>query len=222
MAARSSKIPTLLLTIFCIMLIAVIWFELQHPPEPEIESHEASPPSIDGAGSSNPENTIFFPPLSQYGEIVERPLFLAERRPPEEEEPEIEEEEPENEYILLGVILLSERKAALIRVQEPAPVGNQNRSRGRGVARSGESKVVRLQIGEDINGWRLETVADDKVILRKGEQTKDVLLVRNRDEPVPRQQAAVACRFVSRGQANEYKSTATAAKLTLNSGEMNP
>ncbi len=207
MAARSSKIPTILLTAFCIVLATLVWFELRHPPRLDVGRYEPEPLSVEGDENAPPKNLVAPPPLNHYKEIIERPLFIAERRPPKEE-PEAEEEpEPENEFVLQGVILLPEGKAVLIRVDESIPVDDKKRPRGKQAVRRGESKVVRLQMGKDdmVNGWRLEAVEENKVILRKGEETREVLLERNREQPALKQTAAARQAAARRAAATRRK-----------------
>jgi hypothetical protein len=92
---------TLALVMLCVLLLGVVIVELFNPPRlgqlPGVPFPPASP-----VAELDVEK---FPirRLNQYDEIVERPLFLASRRPPEE-------------LRLLGVLLAPQRIVALLQV----------------------------------------------------------------------------------------------------------
>lgn len=165
MPLKAGGVSTISLAAFCVVLTAFIAREWMNPPRPEIPP--VSP--TNGASSDNPEVQPFerfeVSPLSEYDEIIERPLFLDTRRPPEKVPEEVVEEEPqeeeEQEFTLLGVMIILDTKVALLEVDE-------------------QGKVARLKLGDKVNGWELASVDADKVALRKGEALKNLPLIRNR------------------------------------------
>ena len=151
---------------FCLALAAFIVRGLLDPPQINIPA--AVP--LSQVSADSPEHEPFkpfeVPPLDQYSEIVERPLFLETRRPPPPEIPDVaveEEEQPVEEQVftLLGVMVTPDSKMALVEVDES---GN----------------VARLKVGDEVEGWELDSVSADNVVLRKGESVKNLPLVRNK------------------------------------------
>jgi hypothetical protein len=148
---------------------ALVW-QWRHPPHPptlEING-EARLPELPAAAPLEP---FQLPPLEQYGEVMARPLFIATRRPeppPEEGAPEPPPADPERTFVLLGVMRTPEATTVLLRPEEP------------------NAKPTRIRPGETVGEWRLETVSADRVVLRKGELTQELPLVRPTRPPGPR------------------------------------
>ena len=107
-------------------------------------------------------------PLSRYTEIVDRPVFIDTRRPEEEDlaapPPPPNPDRPLN---LIGVVLIPQAAAALLRPEEP------------------NAKVLRIPQGGMVDDWRLETVQADKVVLRKGREARELILIRPPSPPRP-------------------------------------
>jgi len=147
---------------------ALIW-QWRHPPHPptlEINGG-ARLPELPAAPPLEP---FQLPPLEQYSEVMARPLFIAARRPespPEETAPEPPPADPERTFVLLGVMMTREATTVLLRPEEP------------------NAKTARIKPGETIGEWRLETVSADRVVLRKGETTQELPLVRPRTPSGP-------------------------------------
>ncbi len=97
------------------------------------------------------------PPIEDFGETLERPLFSKIRRPPPE--PDTPAEKPEKKQTvkvrLAGVIISPQERVAL--VQEP-------RAR----------EITRLKEGQEIEGWVLESILADRIVLRFGEVREEV------------------------------------------------
>lgn len=167
---RGAKSVVVVLAALCAALTAAVVWEWRHPPHPEDRAAPSGqePPELPSAPSARLE----IPPLSQYSAIVERPLFLSERRPPAEPQAVIEEAPgKESEFMLQGVLMTAERTIALLQIDATG-------------------KVARLAPGEMVKGWELESVRTDGVILRKDESVIDLPLVRNRSIPKPPTAAA--------------------------------
>lgn len=165
---KSSKAIMALLVVFCLMLAGVIALEWLHPPQLDtvVAPHTGTPVAV------TPESVALEPsrmaPLTQYQEIVERPLFLEGRRPPQPEAPAtVVQEQPvveDKSFTLLGVLITPEATLALLKVDETG-------------------KVHRIKVGDPLEGWRLEAIAADSVVLRRDAQTKTLQLVRNQKKP---------------------------------------
>ncbi len=112
------------------------------------------------------------PPKEDYATVVERPLFLPERRPPPEEAEEpVVEEEPLTE--LDGVDLTAV-------VITPAVVSAWVRS-------PGVSELKRLRLGDDFEGWTVKTIAPDELVLERQGETNRLSLhdYENAPPPIP-------------------------------------
>jgi hypothetical protein len=111
--------------------------------------------------SSLPEESFSLPPLVNYTEIVERPLFNETRRP---FEPEVTLPDSAKsarpvkvlrklDWALVGVVLTPQRRSALLWSR----VNN---------------KFMRVQQGAEFEGWKLEEVLSNKVIIVNGKQRR--------------------------------------------------
>lgn len=143
--------------------VAAVYWQLAHPPRPPATSAASRPPELP---SVEPTQLFQLPPLDQYGEIVLHPLFIAARQPepppPDEASPEEPPAPPgpEQKLTLRGVMITSNAKKALLRSAEP------------------NAKTARISPGETIGEWRLEAVFSDRVVLRKGQLTQELPLIR--------------------------------------------
>lgn len=147
-------------------LAAVLWL---NPPRPAAVN--ATPPpagDLDTAVSSD-SVVVALPPLEEYSEIVDRPLFYQARRPPPpaDEQPVAAPVAPteEDELTLIGVMLIGTQKTALI----------QNQATG---------KVARLKVGDTLDNWQVVEVEPQRVtLLRRDGESKQLSLLRNQRKP---------------------------------------
>ena len=99
------------------------------------------------------------PPKEDYASVVERPLFLPERRPP----PPEEAEEPTAEEAPLTELTGVDLTAVVI---TPAVVSAWVRS-------PGDDELKRLRLGDDFEGWTVKAIAPDELVLeRQGETNR--------------------------------------------------
>jgi general secretion pathway protein N len=104
------------------------------------------------------------PPIQQYEEIVARPIFSETRRPdaallaaaPQVDSP----------FSLKGVVITAEVRQVWL-------------------ARKGNPEIVKVMIGQSIDGWEVDAIEQEHVRLRKSGQT----LVLALDRPMARQPA---------------------------------
>ena len=98
------------------------------------------------------------PPIEDFGETLDRPLFSKIRRPPPPA-PDAPADKPEKKQKvkvrLAGVVISPKERFAL--VQEP-------RAR----------EITRLRVGQEIEGWVLEAILADRIVLRFGELREEV------------------------------------------------
>ncbi|MFB1487212.1 MULTISPECIES: hypothetical protein [unclassified Thiocapsa] len=150
-----------------IMLLALQWKDW--PPGPSragLDASSSAAPSL-SAGSEPDAAAQLTPPdpKDAYASVTDRPLFRPQRRPEEDVDPDAQPTlEPDvltslDGMNLSAVIITPNLVSAW--VQDP----NQPRLR-------------RLRIGDDLEGWSVQTILPDRVLLeRQGEQ--DALILRD-------------------------------------------
>lgn len=105
---------------------------LDAPPRP------AAAPSANAAVSAGGARAFSAPSLSVFAVVVERPLFVPDRRP---RAPEPQAQVAASELRLVGVVAAKGRKAAVLR--------------------DGEGRTYTLAAGETGPGWRVTLVEND-------------------------------------------------------------
>lgn len=112
------------------------------------------------------------PPLERLSETVERPLFLASRRPPAPEAVPLRAARPIEavNFGLVGVTLFDGQRIALLKP-----------SRG--------GRIQRIREGQRLEGWRVTEIGPSAVLLRQADLSEELRLLdqpRARSERPPR------------------------------------
>ncbi len=111
------------------------------------------------------------PTLESLSETTSRPLFLAERRPPEGEPTSLPEAPllagPDPSFSISAIIITDDEHAVLMEHPETGTIN-------------------RLEEGEAVAGWTLERVAPDRAVFTKDGQTKEATLRTFGPPPPPR------------------------------------
>jgi hypothetical protein len=136
---------------------------------------ELAVPAMAGAGPTDAAAAPSFrpfrmPPQQRFSELVERPPFTQSRRPAQvSAEPVARREAPRRDLklTLIGVILQPDRQYALVQ-------------------RPGKKEAQRLARGEKIDGWQVEGILPDRVILS---QAKEVVELELKDAKIKRPKA---------------------------------
>ncbi len=94
-------------------------------------------------------------PIRSFKETLDRPLFHASRRPaPKQAVATAAAPAPDAPKLkLVGVVIEPEGRSALIRV-------------------AGAAGPIEVYVGERIDGWRLEAIQTDRIILKSGKSTE--------------------------------------------------
>jgi hypothetical protein len=155
---------TLLLTVLCVGLAMVIWRETGGAEMGSVPSSaiaQAMPPAA--AKPSAAKGAPALPPISAYAEVTERPLFSPSRQPAP---PEAAQEDLGNSsaFTLLGIVISEGERMALIEHGKP------------GV-------IARLKEGQAVEGWRVQTIEADRVILEHGGTQQPLKLKDLKDRP---------------------------------------
>ncbi len=155
--ARKSR-PSILLLGVCLIAGFVVYMELNADPDFRAAGVPAAPPS-EAVPLAQTAPDFAMPSLDDFSEIVERPLFLDTRRPPEptEEPPKVRPGVKRNLFALRGVIITAADRVALI---------EHLRSR----------ELIRASEGQIIYDWRVHSILRDRVILRQAGATEEIKL----------------------------------------------
>ncbi len=157
-ARDGSRGLALLLVALNLVFVGVLAWELRWREQPEPVATAGNSPRQPAAAERDlPRFTL--PPLGQYADIIDRPLFNEDRRPtvaaPHEAGPA-----PDVNFRLIGVVITTEKKEALFQL-----------SRRNEVARGG--------LESWIEGWMIESIEPDRVMLRRGPNTTELSLERS-------------------------------------------
>ncbi|GEM_PF-1113264 len=124
-------------------------------------------------------------PLTDYHQILERPLFFAGRIPIVPQDPEEAEEinaedevKPAEDFdmILIGIIDTPAGTYALFHNPRAKP---------------DEPKFQRLKQNQEINGWQIKEIKHDRVIISADNNTDEILLVKPREQTAVRPKKAL-------------------------------
>lgn len=155
------------------LLLAIEWQQIdRHFNERKMQLAKPVQPSL--ALHELPADDFLLPPLDRYYDTVERPLFIEGRRPLEAlpEEKNIASAglaQAKLNLDLMGVIVTPEGTTALFR--------------------NAEGKYSRLNINEEIDGWRLDELHGDRAVLEQNGTTQQVLLHKPKPKVAPRFQS---------------------------------
>jgi len=152
----------LFLALLCAILAVVLVVELT--TEDEVADVGKAPPVKLRPGEPAQEDETQYgfvmPAQHTYAEVSERPLFLRSRRPLP---PELEtSEEPPAQtsraaFVLSGVILTDTQRMALLQTQS-------------------SPKIARVEEGQEYEGWTVEAIHPNRVVMRRGEEVSEIVL----------------------------------------------
>lgn len=132
-------------------------------------------PPLQAAGSDNgaPDKAAalaipslrVLPPIESFSDFVERPLFSASRKADPvaaadvPTQPVVVQTPTLGQYQLTGVILSPKRDVALLR--------------------DVSGKVTTVARGQDVGGWMIDSIQKDRVVLKYGAETREVVFAPN-------------------------------------------
>lgn len=157
-SGTGSRGLALLLVAVNLVLVGVLAWELRWSErhEPDVETGNPAP-RLAGTERELPRFTL--PPLGQYAEIVERPLFSEDRRP-SEIAPHEAGPAPDVNFRLIGVVLTKEKQEALFQLTR-------------------RNEIARGGLESWIEGWMIESIEPDRVMLRRGPNATEMVLERS-------------------------------------------
>jgi hypothetical protein len=156
----------LVLLIFGLGLGAVLLLQWRDWP-PQVPVPPVAEGDADLAFQAAPEADTLelmpLPPREEYASVIERPLFLPDRRPPPDEPAMPTDDEPPEDLTeldgmdLSAVVITPSSVSAWVR----APQGRE---------------LVRLRLGDDFEGWTVTGIEPERLLLeRQGEADELVL-----------------------------------------------
>jgi general secretion pathway protein N len=145
------RAPLLLLAL-CAGLGLIIYLELDRPAiDPAWSAPTPRPASP--AGESDPGFRL--PPLAAYSEVVARPLFSPSRRPGAAAESGPEDGGQASPFTIMGTVVSDTARRALISHGNPP-------------------QLAHVTEGQRLEGWTVETIAADRVVLTQGGQRVEI------------------------------------------------
>jgi type II secretory pathway component PulC len=153
LARHGLLLPRILLLTCAVMVgaIAIEWALLRrNPPIPAVSA--TMPPPVAAQAP-----TIVLPPAASFSEITQRPLFSQARRPEPADRGRSGPPPARPSLALLGVVMTGNSHYALIRHGNPP-------------------KLEQLAEGQSIDGWQIQTIANDHVTLTSGSASADFVL----------------------------------------------
>jgi hypothetical protein len=157
-------------------LVVVLFLQWRSwPPQWVPDPAAGDPPPATKAGSParGPLDLLDSPmDKEEYTVVIERPLFLPDRRPPSEEpEDEAEEEAPVTHTDLMrmdltAVVITTEESTAWVRD-------------------SAKKELFKLRLGDDLEGWTVSAIHEDEVELERQGETDALVLRDYKNHPPP-------------------------------------
>lgn len=157
-ARDGSRGLALLLVALNLVLVGVLGWELRWSEQPE-SVVDAGNSARQPAAAERERPRFTLPPLGQYADIIARPLFNEDRRPTETA-PRVAGPAPDVNFRLIGVVMTTKKKEALFQLTR-------------------RNEVARGGLESWIEGWMIESIEPDRVMLRRGPNTTELSLERS-------------------------------------------
>jgi hypothetical protein len=129
-----------LLFLLCVALACGLYAEATQPLDRTAPGASASRETAE----QPPDPDFVMPPLNTYAEVVARPLFTSTRRPPVDVTPG-----RPADFQLVGTIISTRDSQALLSHGVPP-------------------KIDRVALGQKIEGWTVQSIEPDRVVLVQG------------------------------------------------------
>ena len=161
MSTRSSLLASPILpALLCLGLGAAVYLELQRPVDPVAAA--SVPGAVDVPAVNAPVPALFdLPPADAFIEIVERPVFSPNRRPPsylldepEDFEPAAAVRRQDLDVTVVGIIT-GPRALALLRAES-------------------SDRLVPLAVGQKVSGWTLTAIEPFRVVFNRDGEERSV------------------------------------------------
>jgi hypothetical protein len=141
----------------CAILGAIVYLEIAYGPF-NPSSASLTPPGGDIALAEPSLAAVSLPPLEDFSEIVDRPIFIPSRQPIlAEDGTAAGSGATRNQFVLVGVVIAAEERMAVM----------QRRS---------AREVLRVVEGQQVDGWTVESITPEGVRLRHDDLVEEIIL----------------------------------------------
>lgn len=128
-------------------------------------------PALDDLDVSQTVSFVDTPDISDFSEIVERPLFAQSRRPPEPDAAPSVQTSRVEAFDLVGVISSPAGSVALLRKKQ-------------------SEDVLRGLEGEEVGGWKIREIKPTEILLERGDFSELLTINDTERKPAPRTRKA--------------------------------
>lgn len=161
---NAARVLQLFLLCLSMAFVIITWLELSH----DNSLQSVSPVPQAGAGDTKMtqhNKASDLPPLSDFASIIERPLFMSNRRPETKDDglsatagPVSPASGPtrSGNLALSGIVLTGDKAIALV-------TGTDH-------------KIHRLEVGESIDDWSVKAIRNKEIVLTRGNETRNLEL----------------------------------------------
>ncbi|MGQ0658435.1 MAG: hypothetical protein ACT4NU_10140 [Chromatiales bacterium] len=189
----------LVLILCCLMLVAVIGYEVQHPAR-SITATSTGPGETPAGVPERGHHRLVFPPLEEFDEVVQRSVFSATRRPHvAAAETAVQQRAAGllmkgtlNSYVLSGVYVRPDDTLAIFWDRR-------------------KKELVKVRVGDPLADWHIKAVEPQRVIVSRGDQEQTLPLERGRGliPPMPPTKPVMASKPVAADKAGTQPGTST-------------
>jgi general secretion pathway protein N len=143
------------------------------PPQASDQGGHTSLPETHKPKAPASPNDLLLPleDKEQYAVIMERPLFLPDRRPPEEEPEEKQEQKAETDADIasldLNAILISPGETSAW-IRDPK-----------------EKQLIHVKPGDGLHGWVVQKILSDRLVLQRQDESDTLVLRDYKNQPPP-------------------------------------
>ena len=148
----------------CLLCVVATAVEIGRPYKLQTAADaDKAAPQAEPVAPDHPPADRRLPPLAEYGAILERPLFLPDRRPYIAPEPVVATPAAAARttsairFLLSAVIITPDKRIALIQPEQ-------------------NGKPRRLARGDEHDGWRLIAIEPRRISLRQGDEIRQLRL----------------------------------------------
>jgi len=142
------------LAVLCVALSVVVYAELTQDGRARADSAASVLAKAPSAAANQAGAPFALPPIDSYGEVTARPLFSPTRRAPPLQAGQRGSLESAS-LVLTGVIVVGDDRTALVQeVKSPKP--------------------TRLKEGQEIQGWTVQSILPDRIVIRRGSEEQEV------------------------------------------------
>lgn len=148
------------LLVACALLAGILALESRNLAQTQGNASRTTQPDINRTERTN----FTAPKIAAYSEITERPLFREGREPPTEPVKTMAAVKASQLRLQLeGVVITPGARIALLRD-------------------TASNKMLHLVTGDSHQGWELTSISDTVATFKRGEQTKELLLNKNKNK----------------------------------------